>query len=191
MKYFTLLALPLLLTGCFANYRQSVELDLLPEDSAAQLSAMPTARIGVIRNNSGAGLPIVIRLKDGLVETDEYARWLMSPDQMLERELHRTLNTTDFTSVRLTGNVLTCEFDRSSQQAVLEVSFEARKGKHFKRLKKRFTAPVKLKDNSDAREQASAMAKAMSICYRQACLAAADLINEVNKQNNSHTTKGE
>ena len=182
MKYLYLCAVPvLLLTGCFSNYKQSVEMDLLP-DEPVQTEPMPAARIGVIRNNSGAGLPAVIRLKNGLVETDKYARWLVGPDQMLERELHRVLNTTDTSSIRLNGNVLACEFDRPSHQAVLEIAFEAKKGKFTKRLKKRFTAGVQLKDGESPQAQAAAMAKAMSSCYRQASLAAAGLIREVDKQ---------
>ena len=90
MKYLSLFAIPLLLlSGCFSGYRQTVVMDLETLEPAAP-EKMPSARIGVIRNNSGAGLPVVIRQQDGLVETDKYARWLMSPDQMLERELHRT-----------------------------------------------------------------------------------------------------
>ena len=182
MKYLYLCAVPvLLLTGCFSNYKQSVEMDLLP-DSPVTAEKMPSAKIGVIYNSSGAGLPVIIRLEDGLVETDKYSRWLMGPAQMLERELHRTLNATGSPAVRISGNILTCEFDQGKQQAVLEVSFEACKDVCTRRIKKQFTAPVELKKGSSHREQAASMANAMSSCFRQAAFAAAELINEINKQ---------
>jgi hypothetical protein len=182
MKQLSLFTLPfLLLTGCFSTYRQSVEMDLLPAPPAAA-EKMPSAKIGVIHNSSGAGLPVIIRLEDGLVETDKYSRWLMGPDQMLERELHRTLNIAASSAVRISGNVLTCEFDQGKQQAVLEVSFEVCKGSCTRRIKKQFTVPVELKKNSSQRKQAASMAKAMSSCFRQAASAAAELINEINNQ---------
>ena len=100
----------------------------------------------------------------------------------IERELHRTLNATDAPAVRLNGNVLTCEFEQAKQQAVLEVSFEARKGKVFKHIKKRFTAAVTLSRGASSRKQAAAMASAMSSCFHQAGVAAAELIREINKE---------
>ena len=135
----------------------------------------------MIRNNSGAGLPLMIRHKDGLVETDKYARWILSPEQLLERELHRTLTATDAPAVRLSGNVLTCEFDAVRKEAILEVSFEAKKDKVFRQIRKTFCVPVAWPQKNDPVLRASALSKAMSECFQKACFAAADLIEEVQK----------
>ena len=94
MKIHLFSLLFLFAAGCFTQYRQTYEIDLIRNVPPADRK-MPAAKIGVIRNNSGAGLPLMIRYPNGLVESDKYARWTLSPDQLLERELHRTLTATE------------------------------------------------------------------------------------------------
>lgn len=85
------LLLPLM-AGCAlmsTSYVEPAEYDLsVPE------KPLPEVRfeLGTFRNLSGSDRRFLYRESDGKMFSDDYNRWLLSPDLMLERQLHRALS---------------------------------------------------------------------------------------------------
>ena len=90
--------------------------------------------LGTFRNLSGSDRRFLYRESDGKMFSDDYNRWLLSPDLMLERQLHRALSPREEVRtggrngrfLRLSGTIYRCEFDRGQKKAVLSVDYTVR-----------------------------------------------------------------
>ncbi|MPN61126.1 hypothetical protein SDC9_208860 [bioreactor metagenome] len=66
------------------------------------------------------------------MRSDDYNRWLLPPDMMIERQLHKMLFPSETRSdgdgrlLRLGGTIYRFEFDRENRTAVLTVDYTVR-----------------------------------------------------------------
>ena len=180
------LLLPLM-AGCAlmsTSYVEPAEYDLsVPE------KPLPEVRfeLGTFRNLSGSDRRFLYRESDGKMFSDDYNRWLLSPDLMLERQLHRALSPREEVRtggrngrfLRLGGTIYRCEFDRGQKKAVLSVDYTVRV--YVDRR------PVRTENLNVSTEQTirgntpAAAAAAMSECMAESIAAVRALLLEVNQ----------
>ena len=96
MKPMRLLMLPMLvlgLGGCVLmgpSYTEPVDFDLgVPAAEAVRPAALPI-RFGVFRNLSGSNRGFLVRESGDRLSSDEYNRWLLSPELLAAANPHRT-----------------------------------------------------------------------------------------------------
>lgn len=89
--------------------------------------------IGTFRNLSGSDRRFLYREKSGQVISDDYNRWLLSPDLLLERQLQQSLSPDGArasgrsgTFARIGGTIYRFDFDRDARKAVLSVDYTVR-----------------------------------------------------------------
>ena len=121
------------LTGCAlmsTTYVDPVEYDLSTREDP-----LPEVRfeVGTFRNLSGSDRRFLYREKSCRMIADDYNRWLLSPDLMLERQMYRILSPDgerasgrNGTFVRISGTIYRFDFDLSPRQAVLSVDYTVR-----------------------------------------------------------------
>ena len=180
------LLLPLM-AGCAlmsTSYVEPAEYDLsVPE------KPLPEVRfeLGTFRNLSGSDRRFLYRESDGKMFSDDYNRWLLSPDLMLERQLHRALSPREEVRtggrngrfLRLSGTIYRCEFDRGQKKAVLYVDYTVRV--YVDRR------PVRTENLNVSTEQPirgntpAAAVAAMSECVAESIAAVRALLLEVNQ----------
>lgn len=131
----TMLATALLAAaGCALmgpEYVEPAEYDLAQPPSAESASLSAPVRFGVFRNVSGADRRFLIRAEDDRMLTDEYNRWLVSPELLIERRLRAAMPDPEEIrrsgeTVRLGGTVYRFELDRKRKLAVVGVDYSAR-----------------------------------------------------------------
>ena len=125
------LLLPLL-SGCAlmsSNYIEPKEYDLsVPAEPLTDVRF----EVGTFRNLSGSDRRFLYREKAEQMLSDDYNRWLLTPDLMLERQLHKALfpretrNNGGGQLLRLSGTIYRFEFDRESKTAILTVDYTIR-----------------------------------------------------------------
>lgn len=112
------------------EYVEPAEYDLAqPVKRAEPMAAM--VRFGVFRNVSGADRRFLIREENNRMLTDEYNRWLVSPELLIERRLRAAMPDPEKQAqldeaVRLSGTVYRFEIDRGGRKAVVGVDYSAR-----------------------------------------------------------------
>ncbi|MBS1368530.1 MAG: hypothetical protein HPZ91_01125 [Lentisphaeria bacterium] len=89
--------------------------------------------IGTFRNLSGSDRRFLYREKNGRMISDDYNRWLLSPDLMVERQLHKALSPEETRSsgrngtfARISGTIYRFDFDRERRKAILSVDYTVR-----------------------------------------------------------------
>ena len=131
----TMLATALLAAaGCALmgpEYVEPAEYDLAQPPAAESASLSAPVRFGVFRNVSGADRRFLIRAEDDRMLTDEYNRWLVSPELLIERRLRAAMPDPEEIrrsgeTVRLGGTVYRFELDRKRKLAVVGVDYSAR-----------------------------------------------------------------
>lgn len=125
------LLLPLL-SGCAlmsTNYIEPREYDLsVPAEPLTDVRFELTT----FRNLSGSDRRFLYREKAERMLSDDYSRWLLTPDLMLERQLQKALFPRETRSngngllLRLGGTIYRFEFDRERKMAVLTVDYTVR-----------------------------------------------------------------
>jgi len=125
------LLLPLL-SGCAlmsSNYIEPKEYDLsVPAEPLTDVQF----EVGTFRNLSGSDRRFLYREKAERMLSDDYSRWLLTPDLMLERQLHKALfpretrNSDNGRLLRLSGTIYRFEFDRENKTAILTVNYNIR-----------------------------------------------------------------
>lgn len=84
------------------------------------------------RNLSGSDRRFLYRETNERMLSDDYNRWLLTPDLMLERQLYKALFPRETRSrgdgrlLRLGGTVYRFEFDRTNKTAILTVDYTIR-----------------------------------------------------------------
>lgn len=183
-----LCVLPLtLMTGCALmspSYVEPAEYDLsVPENPLPEVCF----ELGTFRNLSGSDRRFLYRESDGKMFSDDYNRWLLSPDLMLERQFHRTLSPREgvrsggrnsrFLQVR--GTIYRCEIDRERKSAVLSVDYSIRV---FVERRPVRTENLNVSTERPLRENTPAAAAfAMSECVAESIAAVRALLLEVNQ----------
>lgn len=121
-----------LLPGCAlisTNYIEPGEYDL--SVPAEPLTAV-RFELGTFRNLSGSDRRFLYREQAERMLSDDYNRWLLTPDLMLERQLQKALFPRETRSndnglfLRLGGTIYRFEFDRRSKTAILTVDYTIR-----------------------------------------------------------------
>ncbi len=135
MKRSILFLLPLLILagGCAIlnpDYIEPADFDVEPPPLQQHpLPGMPV-RFGVFRNLSGADRRFLLRDEGNRMRKDEYSRWLMEPETMLERQLRVEFANpevgTEARFLQLAGTIYRFEFDRVRRMAVLGISYRIR-----------------------------------------------------------------
>ncbi len=126
-------AVALVLCGCvfFQNsYVEPAEFDLLNSVPASSNPAALPVHFGVFRNLSGADRRFLVRRSDGTISRDEYRRWLMEPELMLERcfneQLSPAAGNDAAEAVTVSGVIYRFEFMLEPPQARFEARFKLR-----------------------------------------------------------------
>ena len=130
-------ALPLLagavLGGCILfpeSYIEPAEFDLTASDSAEKTREMlPVPLVfGTFRNLSGSDRRFLVRLKGEKLQSDEYNRWLLIPEQLVMRRLGEALSPQPEQGepMRIDAEILRFEFDRSRSEAFFAARFTVR-----------------------------------------------------------------
>ncbi len=176
-RWFAVLALPVLLAsgGCsiFPEPAPPVpEYDFAPGAKLEPL-AVPV-RIGVIRNLSGSDRRFLFRQADNRMEANEFRRWLLSPDLLIERRLRADFSTFGEGAkgdalkprdayVRFDGTLVRFEFDAAGKRAELGMDYTLKLylDGALKRTvtgSRLFSVPV---EGSSAAAEAAAMSRAV------------------------------
>ncbi len=84
---------------------------------------------GVFRNLSGSDRRFLVRIDGDRLQSDEYNRWLLIPEQLIVRHLYEALpGSADCgTPVRINAVIYRFEFDRNRQEAVFCARFTLRR----------------------------------------------------------------
>jgi len=115
------------------------------------------------RNLSGSDRRFLLRMPDGRVISDEFSRWLLDPELMLERFLRDRIGGEGPSPVRIRGVITRFEMDLKRNKALLAADFELRDGDR--------TAQVSCLSEKDIKADpfdAAAAAKAMGLCAEEA-----------------------
>ena len=181
----TMLATALLAAaGCALmgpEYVEPAEYDLAQPPAAESASLSAPVRFGVFRNVSGADRRFLIRAEDDRMLTDEYNRWLVSPELLIERRLRAAMPDPEEVRgnsevVRLSGTVYRFEFDRRRKRAVVGVNYSARLSDGG-RLERDAFYEVPMRDDSPA-----TAFLAMSAAVEKSAAAARMLVQELLKE---------
>ena len=152
-------------TGCIFSqnaYIESSEFDLsLPDFEKA---AAPVS-LGVFQNLSGADRRYLCRRKDGQMVKEEYLRWLMSPELLLQRCMYGAFSVDPEAADKLPR--VSCflyrfEFDESAGAAKFSAEFLIERGEKRQRVKVDVSEPLK------GRLTGASGATAMNVCVGRA-----------------------
>ncbi len=180
----TMLATALLAAaGCALmgpEYVEPAEYDLAQPPAAESASLSAPVRFGVFRNVSGAVRRFLIRAEDDRMLTDEYNRWLVSPELLIERRLRAAMPDPEEIrrsgeTVRLGGTVYRFELDRKRKLAVVGVDYSARLSDGAS-LERNTLCEAPIRDDSPA-----AAVRAMSEAVERSAAAAKQLVLELLK----------
>ena len=169
--------LPLLAAGCAlfgTGYTEPNDFDLAAPSATDVAPTTEPVRFGVFRNLSGSDRRFLVRLEGDRMQTDEYNRWLLVPELLLERRFRAELPlpetfAADTPEIKLDCAIYRFEFDRVRQQAVLELTLTARTRGHDRHRQLRFEVPI----DGDTPEAAVG---AMSAAAARAATAARQLV---------------
>lgn len=118
----------MLVGGCMLtgpSYTDPVDYDLgIPAADSVKFLPLPI-RFGVFRNLSGSSRGFLVREGADRLASDEYNRWLLSPELLLQRRIRTQLRDPIGTplNVRLDASIYRFEFDRARHSANLSVEF--------------------------------------------------------------------
>ncbi len=157
------LALPILAGCALMSGRTYVE----PRDYDLTLAPAPQINhwivIGGFRNLSGTDRRFLFRENNGEMTTDDYNRWLLSPDQLLTRKVYEQFSgeAKKGESVRLNGTIYQFEFDRNAKKAIFGISYSLRPQSSQEQMYSFST------EESAADDSSAAYAAAMSKCVER------------------------
>ena len=163
------------------EYVEPAEYDLAQPPSE-EIAPLPVpVRFGVFRNVSGADRRFLVREENDRMLTDEYNRWLVSPELLIERRLRAAMPDPEEVRgnsevVRLSGTVYRFEFDRRRKRAVVGVNYSARLSDGG-RLERDAYYEVPMRDDSPA-----TAVQAMSAAVEKSAAAARMLVQELLKE---------
>lgn len=193
---FPVLAL-LPLAGCSflsGSYREPEVFDPPAAAGREAVEMLPECTLGAIRNFSGADRRFLFRSDpDGRMESDEYSRWLLPPDQMLERQLRETAlvgrpaesGGRDY--LQLGAEIRRFEFNKTTREALLEVEFIVRVFRD--RRAERSVSEVVRCVSPFAGGSAAECAAAMTQCFHTAAEAARNLLLQQAKVNHQQISE--
>ena len=150
----------LTLTGCIFGGASSQPQIFSLGSSAVKSEKLPCqVRFLLFRNLSGSDRRFLYRNEGNLVRGNEFSRWILDPELLLERFLREEIRGGGNESVRIRG-VITCfEFDVPRQQAVLSVDFTLYGGDIDRSFNIRSEQPFAAKDDAKGLAAAAAMEK--------------------------------
>ena len=117
------------------------------------------------RNLSGSDRRFLLRMPDGRVVSDEFSRWLLDPELMLERFLRDRIRSEGPSPIRVRGVITRFELDLKRHKALLAADFELRSDDK--------TVQVSCRSEKDFRTEpfdAAEAAKAMGQCAEETVL---------------------
>ncbi|MDR0932066.1 MAG: ABC-type transport auxiliary lipoprotein family protein [Victivallales bacterium] len=181
--YFCALLLPLL-AGCAfmsVSYIEPTEHDLkIAENPLSEIRF----EIGTFRNLSGSDRRFLYQEKNGQMVSDDYNRWLLTPDLMMERSLHSALSPStmrqggrDGTFARISGTIYRFDFDRQRRMAVLFIDYNVRVFVDRKPIKSE-SLNVKIEEPINGNTSDAATA-AMSVCMDKSVAAVRQMLINV------------
>jgi len=176
----------LLPAGCAflsPSYIEPKEYDLaVPADPLTDVRF----ELGGFRNLSGSDRRFLYRESDERMLADDYNRWLLSPDLMLERQFHKALFPRETRSggdgrfLRLGGTIYRFEFDRTNKTAILSVDYTIRIfTDHRPAGSESLSITTEKPINGDT---AASAAAAMSECVAESVAAARKFLIETNAE---------
>ncbi len=170
------------LAGCAlmsTSYVEPAEYDL-----AVKANPLSEVRfeVGSFRNLSGSDRRFLYREKGGRMVSDDYNRWLLSPDLLLQRQLQQTLSPEEVRSggrngmlARIGGTIYRFDFDSAARKAVLSVDYTVRIFSPDRKMvgsdSVTVTTEAEIQGNSP-----EAAAAAMSDCVEQSIARVRDLL---------------
>ena len=166
-KVFSLLAFFVLLTsgGCIwgGQSRETRFFDLKAEQSKSLLLPCEV-NFMLFRNLSGADRRFLVRQSGNRLRGDEFNRWLLDPELLLERFLREDLRGKSGPTVRVRGVLTAFEFDLLRKEAVLGIDFTLTSGENSRH----FNCRIREKISSGGEDFSSSAAAAMNICATRA-----------------------
>ena len=114
------------------------------------------------RNLSGSDRRFLLRMSDGRVISDEFSRWLMDPELMLERFLRDRIRGEGASVIRIRGVINRFELDLKRRKALLAADFELREDDRTVLVSSRIE-----KDFKAEPFDAASAAKAMGLCAEE------------------------
>ena len=113
----------LLMCGCFWG-GNSPETRIYDLGSPAPLKRLPwQVNYHLLRNLSGADRRLLLRHADGEIRCDEFNRWLLDPELLLERYLRSSVSGSGVHAVSVRGVLVAFETDLQRHEAVLKMDF--------------------------------------------------------------------
>lgn len=182
----------LLFAGCSllnGSYREPEVFDLpaAADQGAPAVEKLPECTLGPVRNFSGADRRFLFRSGTGRMEPDEYSRWLLPPDQMLERQLRETAlagrpaESEGRDYLQLGAEIRRFEFNRTTNEAQLDVEFTVRVFRERRAV--RSVSEVVRCASPFSGGSAAECAAAMTQCFHTAAEAARNLLLQQAKVN--------
>ena len=162
-KMFSLSAAVLLLTVCGCIWGgQSRETRFFDLRTNQKKNACLPCEINfmLFRNLSGSDRRFLLRHSGNRLQSDEFNRWLLDPELILERFLREEVQGKGKTTVRVRGVITAFEIDTLRQEAVLAVDFILSSGENTRRLSCRASRKI-TPENGDFSAGAAA---AMNFC---------------------------
>ena len=146
------------LTGCVGS---SSETRFFTLGSNGTEKSLP-CRVTVLRfrNLSGADRRFLYRCQNNRMQNDEFSRWLLDPELLLERLLRSKLNGTGHNEVRVRGVITAFEIDTVRNAAVLAGDFTLYCGENIQT----FRVQEERKFSAESGDTAAAAAEAMDQC---------------------------
>ena len=150
----------LTLAGCIFGGASSQPQIFSLGTSAVKSEKLPCqVRFLLFRNLSGADRRFLYRCEGNQVLGNEFNRWILDPELLLERFLREEIRGGGNESVRVRG-VITCfEFDVPKQQAVLSVDFTLYSGDIDRSFNIRSEQTFSVRDDVAGQAAAAAMEK--------------------------------
>ena len=113
----------LLICGCFWG-GNSPETRIYDFGVSAPAKQLPwQVNYQLFRNLSGADRRLLLRNADGKIRCDEFNRWLLDPELLLERYLRNSVSGSGKHPVSVRGTLLAFEMDLQRHEAVLKMDF--------------------------------------------------------------------
>ncbi len=146
------------LTGCIGSSSETRFFTLGGNGILQDLPCRVT--VSRIRNLSGADRRFLYRCQNNRMQNDEFSRWLLDPELLLERLLRSKLNGTGHEEVRVRCVITAFEIDTTRNTAVLAGDFTLYCGENILT----FRALEERKFSAESGDFSVAAAEAMNKC---------------------------
>ena len=152
--------------GCFfGGSAPETQVFDLAETAGKKMDLPCAVHFLFFRNLSGSDRRFLLRMPDGRVASDEFSRWLLDPELMLERFLRDRIRGEGASPIRIRGVITRFEMDLKRHKALLAADFELRGNDRTVLVSCRSE-----KDFGAGPFGAAAAAKAMGACAEETAL---------------------